>query len=90
MGKYKVAFERRAAKTLTKMDKFERAYVVSWINKNLVDTDDPRRHGKPLVGNLRDKWRYRVGNYRLIAEISDETVTILVLEIGHRRDVYNH
>ncbi|MGI1807088.1 type II toxin-antitoxin system RelE family toxin [Exiguobacterium sp. TDN 0502] len=60
----------------------------SWIKKNLVGTDDPRRHGKGLVSNRSGEWRYRIGDYRLIAYIQDEKVIILILEIGHRRGIY--
>jgi len=44
--------------------------------------------GKALKGNLGDYWRYRVGNYRLIAEINDEEIIIIIIGIGHRRDIY--
>uniref|UniRef100_UPI0037C13B56 type II toxin-antitoxin system RelE/ParE family toxin n=1 Tax=Exiguobacterium sp. TaxID=44751 RepID=UPI0037C13B56 len=54
----------------------------------LVGTDDPRRHGKGLVSNRSGEWRYRIGDYRLVADIHDEKVVILILEIGHRRDIY--
>ncbi len=45
-------------------------------------------YGKPLQGNHRDKWRYRVGDYRILAIIKDEKVVITVVEIGHRRGIY--
>ncbi|WP_228617912.1 type II toxin-antitoxin system RelE/ParE family toxin [Exiguobacterium sp.] len=50
----------------------------------MVGTDDPRRHGKGLVANHSGEWQYLIGGYRLIADIQDETITILILEIGHR------
>ncbi|WP_214808691.1 type II toxin-antitoxin system RelE/ParE family toxin [Exiguobacterium sp. s102] len=46
------------------------------------------RHGKRLVLNRSGEWRYRIGDYRLIADIQDEKIVILILEIGHRRDIY--
>ena len=49
---------------------------------------DPRALGKALVGEMQGLWRYRVGDYRLICRIEDRAVTILVLEVGHRREIY--
>ncbi|WP_215085665.1 type II toxin-antitoxin system RelE/ParE family toxin [Exiguobacterium sp. s78] len=88
MTAYTVAFERGAQKSLKKMDPQQARIIMSWIKKNLVGTDDPRLHGKGLVSNRSGEWRYRIGDYRLIADIQDEKVVILILEIGHRRDIY--
>ena len=52
-------------------------------------TDNPRKHGKALVENRVGQWRYRIGDYRVICEIQDEEVLVLVLEVGHRRNIYN-
>lgn len=81
---YRVEFEKRAQKTLKKMDKHQAHIIMGWIQKNLVNGTNPRQYGKGLTG----AWRYRVGDYRLIADINDKTVTILILEIGHRKDIY--
>jgi mRNA interferase RelE/StbE len=88
MPEYRVEFEKRAQKTLLKMDRSQANIILAWINKNLVGTTDPRKTGKSLSANHRGKWRYRIGDYRLIANISDETITILILEIGHRNKIY--
>jgi mRNA interferase RelE/StbE len=88
MPEYCVEFEKRAQKALLKMDKAQANIILAWVNKNLEGTTDPRRTGKALSADHRGKWRYRVGDYRLIANIADETVTILLLEIGHRGKVY--
>jgi len=85
---YTVRYEKQAQKTLKKMDKHQAMLILSWVTKNLEGTDSPRIHGKGLVGNKSGQWRYRIGDYRLLANIDGETITILVLEIGHRRDVY--
>jgi mRNA interferase RelE/StbE len=89
MAKYTVLFEFPAQKSLQKMDKFQSNMILAWIKKNLVDTENPRQHGKALSGNHSGRWRYRVGDYRIIAHISDTTVTILVLNIGHRNIIYD-
>ncbi|MCD8233630.1 MAG: type II toxin-antitoxin system RelE/ParE family toxin [Cloacibacillus porcorum] len=67
----------------------EARLITAWIRKNLEGCTDLRLHGKPLTGDRAEQWRYRVGNYRILAEISDERVTILVLKIGDRKDIYN-
>ena len=85
---YQVEFEKGAQKALKKMDKDQSLLIMGWIQKNLVNCTDPRQHGKGLTVNRSGEWRYRIGDYRLIADINDETVTILMLEIGHRKNIY--
>ncbi len=85
---YQVLFTERAKKDLKKMDRHTAALILGWIRKNLEKCEDPRRHGKPLTANHSGEWRYRVGDYRILAEIQDQTVTILVLTVGHRREIY--
>lgn len=86
---YKVEYTNNAIKYLAKLDKYTMKMLYKWIEKNLVDCEDPRQHGKSLTGNRSGEWRYRVGDYRIIADIQDDKIVILILEIGHRRDVYN-
>lgn len=85
---YHVEFSKGAKKDLRKLDPSIRAMIVKWLRKNLENCSDPRAHGKALSGNLSGLWRYRVGNYRLIAEIHDDRLVILMLEIGHRSEIY--
>ena len=85
---YKVEFTERALKDLKRLDKQTAALILGWICKNLEGCEDPRQHGKGLTANRSEEWRYRVGDYRLLAEIKDNVVTILILNVGHRRDVY--
>ena len=88
MSLYHVEFSKGAKKDLRKLDPSIRAMIVKWLRKNLENCSDPRAHGKALSGNLSGLWRYRVGNYRLIAEIHDDRLVILMLEIGHRSEIY--
>lgn len=88
MKRYTVDYSQSAQKTLRKMDPGTRRLIMKWVDKNLEDSTNPRDHGKPLSGNLAGLWRYRVGNYRLIAEIHDDRLVILMLEIGHRSQIY--
>ena len=86
--KYAVEFSKEALKDLKKPEKPTAALILGWVRKNLEGTDDPRRHGKALTGNLGGRWRYRVGDYRLLARIDDGRVLILVLHVGRRREIY--
>ena len=71
------------------MDKYTAALIIGWLEKNIENCENPRVHGKGLVENKSEQWRYRIGNYRVICEIQDENIIVLVLEIGHRREIYN-
>ena len=88
MKKYSVEYSNAASRSLVKMDGSTSRMIYAWINKNLVGCSDPRAHGKALTGNLSGLWRYRVGDYRLIAEIKDNRLVILMLEVGHRSKIY--
>ena len=86
--KYKVEYLPQVYKTLQKLDIFTKHIIVGWIEKNLVDCENPRLFGKPLSANRSGQWRYRIGDYRVIAKIEDDKLIILVIAIGHRRDIY--
>lgn len=85
---YKVEFSESALKSLKKLDKYTVRVIKNWVVKNLVDCDDPRVHGKALKGTLSGIWRYRVGDYRLFADIHDKVVTIEIFEVAHRSKIY--
>lgn len=89
MKKYKINYTAKAIKSLSKLDKYTRNLIFAWIDKNLVDCENPRIHGKALTENRTGQWRYRIGDYRLICEINDDEIVVLVLEIGHRRSIYD-
>jgi mRNA interferase RelE/StbE len=86
---YHVVFANEARKELKKLDKYTALLLAAWVRKNLEGCSDPRQHGKGLTANRGSQWRYRIGDYRLVAEINDDTITILILNVGHRRDVYD-
>ena len=85
---YSVKISKQAAKEFKKLDSTTAKVVKNWIVKNLIDTQDPRQHGKALTGNLQGVWRYRVGDYRIFAEIHDKELLIFIFEIAHRSKVY--
>ncbi len=62
--------------------------IVSFLQERIQTADNPRSTGKALQGSLSGLWRYRVGDYRLLCRIEDDELIILVIEIGHRREVY--
>lgn len=86
---YKVIFTERAKKQLKKLDKHIAALIIGWLEKNIQNCENPRLHGKGLVENKSGQWRYRIGDYRVICEIQDKEIIVLVLEIGHRKEIYN-
>ena len=85
---YKVIYTPQAFKTLEKMDKYTKTLIYAWIDKYLNECEDPRSRGKALKGDRKDQWRYRVGDYRIIAKIDDGKLIILIIKIGHRREIY--
>lgn len=85
---YHVEFTKDALKALKKLDKHTSLLITAWIRKNLEGCSDPRIHGKGLTANRSGEWRYRIGDYRIIADIQDDKVIILILEVGHRREIY--
>lgn len=86
---YKILFTEKAKKQLKKLDKHTAALIIGWLEKNIEGCENPRVHGKGLVENKSGQWRYRIGDYRVICEIEDQKIMVLVLEIRHRREIYD-
>ncbi|MBQ9266904.1 MAG: type II toxin-antitoxin system RelE/ParE family toxin [Clostridia bacterium] len=86
--RYRVVFTERAKKQLKKLDKYTASLIMGWLEKNVDGCSDPRAHGKGLSANRAGQWRYRIGDYRVICEIEDETISVLILEVGHRKNAY--
>ncbi len=86
--KFKIVFSKKALKQIKKIDKHSASLIIGWLRKNIEGCSDPRKFGKALTANRRGQWRYRIGDYRIIAEIQDDKIIVLVLEIGHRRNIY--
>lgn len=85
---YHLAFEKRALKQLKGLDKPISEFIVKWLYKNIDGTDNPRGHGKALIGDKKGLWRYRIGNYRVLCEIIDDELLVLAIEVGHRKEIY--
>ena len=86
--KYKVLFTERALKQFKKLDINVSSLIFGWIEKNIEGSSNPRMFGKALTGNKTGQWRYRIGDYRLLCEIRDKEIVVLVLEVGHRKEIY--
>ena len=86
---YSVEYTSGAIKSMKNLDKSVLIMIKAWIEKNLVGTDDPRRHGKGMTANRSGQWRYRVGDYRILADIQEDKLVILVINVGHRRNIYS-
>lgn len=87
--KWHVELTPDAKKQLARLDRYTQRLIASWIDKHLVDCSDPKATGKPLKANLAGHWRYRIGDYRMICKIEEDRIIIIVLKIGHRREVYD-
>jgi mRNA interferase RelE/StbE len=77
-----------ARKQLLKLDKQIARRIVDFMDTRIASVDDPRSTGKALSGPLGGFWRYRIGDYRVICDIQDTALRVLVVEIGNRREVY--
>jgi len=87
MNYYKIEIEKKAKKRLLKMDKKNQFLILDYLKNTLSKLENPRSQGKALQGKYKGKWRYRVGNYRILATIIDEKITIYIFDIGHRIEV---
>jgi mRNA interferase RelE/StbE len=85
---WKIEYDEKALKALKRLDRQVAERVINAMKQKIVQSDNPRNEGKPLSGRLAEYWRYRVGDYRVICLIKDEVLTVLVVDIGHRGNVY--
>jgi mRNA interferase RelE/StbE len=83
-----IEFAESVGKSVEKLDSETRRRIRTYLDQRIANLDDPRSQGKPLTGPLGGLWRYGVGDYRIIYEIQDRKLVILVVKIDHRRDVY--
>ncbi len=84
---YKVSFEAKAEEEFAKLSKADQQKIFKYLKK-LESREDPRTLGEALKSKLSSFWKYRVGNYRLIAEINDEGLIVIILVVAHRSKVY--
>jgi mRNA interferase RelE/StbE len=84
---WRIELSATAERVLARVGPTEARRIVTYLRD--IDRENPRRQGKPLTGGrFRRLWRYRIGDYRVICELQDDRLVVLVVDIGHRRDVY--
>ena len=85
---WKVEFEKSAKKELKSLDNAAQIKILRYLRKRIATNKDPRRFGDPLGKDLAGLWKYRIGDYRVVCDIQDEKILVLVLRVGHRRKIY--
>lgn len=86
---YKLIYDEIALKCLKKLDRAVAKRIITWLDERVTGCSNPRLWGKALSGNLGEFWRYRVGNYRILCKIKDNELVVLILELDHRKDIYD-
>ena len=85
---YQLLTTDRFDKAFKKLDKQTQRIIKAWIDKNLDGCENPRLHGIGLTANRSGQWRYRVGDYRILAEIRDNEIVLVLIDVGHRSTIY--
>lgn len=83
---WRIELTASAVKQLKKLDRSQAKRITDYLHTRV--SESPQRVGKALQGSMSALWRYRVGDYRVVCELQDEQVLVLVLRVSHRRDVY--
>ena len=86
---WRVEFHPDAARDLGKLGHEPQRAILRYLRERIATTEDPRRFGRALTGDLKGFWRYRVGDFRIVASIEHDRIVVLVVRIGHRREVYD-
>ncbi len=85
---YKIVTTDKFDKEFKKLDRQTQRIIKAWIDKNLMGCENPRIHGKGLTANRSGQWRYRVGDYRILADIRDDEIVLVLIDVGHRSRIY--
>ncbi len=83
------SFDQRALRELQKLDRQAQHDIITYLEKRIATKEDPRRFGKPLKADLATLWRYRVRDYRILCQIQDNVLLVLVISVGHRKNIYD-
>ena len=83
---WKVKYQPQVLKTLKKLDKSTSIKILDYLEQV---RENPKSFGKALIGNLRGFWRYRVGDYRIVCDMREKELVVLVVKIGHRSKIYD-
>lgn len=82
-------FNASSRRELSKLDRQAKKEILAYLDQRIAVSEDPRRFGKALRSELAGLWRYRVRNYRLICQIQDDVLVVLVVAVGHRKSIYD-
>ena len=85
---WRVEFHRAAVSDLRKLGPDGERRVLRYLRERIASSNDPRRFGHALTGDRKGLWRYRVRDYRIVASVEDDRFVVLVVTVGHRRQVY--
>lgn len=85
---WKVEFTDIAERTIEKLDPQVRKRINSFLRERVASSEDPAAIAEPLQGEFRGLWRFRIGDYRVICDIRRKYLLVLVLDVGHRREIY--
>ena len=77
---YDLIYDKKYLKSLKKLDIQAQKIITNWIENNLLNCQEPRFSGKPLTGNFKGIWRYRIGAYRFLAKIDDDKLIIFFID----------
>ena len=77
---YDLIYDKKYLKSLRKLDIQAQKIITNWVENNLLNCEEPRFSGKPLTGNFKGVWRYRIGSYRLLAKIDDDKLIIFAID----------
>jgi mRNA interferase RelE/StbE len=83
-----INYAESAAKQLRKLDRQSAQRIMNYLDERIATLENPRTRGRALTGPLGELWRYRVGDHRVICDIQDDAIRVLVLQVGNRRDIY--
>ena len=86
---WRVEFDRDAARDLRKLGREPQRLILHYLRTRIAIAQDSRRFGHALLGDLKGLWRYRIGDFRIVARIEDDRFVVLVVTVGHRREVYD-
>ena len=86
---WRVEFDSDAARDLRKLGAQAQRLILRYLRQRIATAEDPRRFGRALTGDLKGLWRYRVGDFRIVASIEDDRFVVLVVTVGHRCEVYD-
>jgi mRNA interferase RelE/StbE len=84
---WRIEWDDRARKELRSLDASIQKKILKYANERL--SENPRNFGKELVGNMVGLWRYRIENYRLICQLKDDHLVVLIIAVGHRKEIYD-